>query len=149
MDKKTTTVLVVGIILTLIFFLVNIYLAGVVLIFVVVIVMSFLIMQDTTFLPQVEVRLREDAKAIVLTNNGNSPAINIHVALVPMNIEYDIATLAVDQSHEYPFTSMVTEVKAVITYSNENGRAFSESRKLSSAGEYDPFKPVIPIFGWK
>jgi hypothetical protein len=111
--------------------------------------MSLMIMQDTTFLPQVDAKLREDAKAIVLTNTGNSPALTIHVALVPLDIEYDIASLAVDESHEYPFLSMVTEVKAVITFSNEKGRSYSESHKLSASEEFEPLKPMFPVFGWK
>jgi hypothetical protein len=149
MDKTTTAVLAGGIVLTVILFFVSIYLAGIALILVVAIVMSLMIMQDTTFMPQIDAKLREDAKAIVLTNTGNSPAIKIHVALVPMDIEYDVASLAVDESHEYPFTSMVTEVKAVVSFSNEKGRSYLETRKLSSSEEYDPFKPIVPIFGWK
>ena len=149
MDKTTTGVLVAGIILTVILFLINIYLAGIAFILLVVIVMSLMIMQDTTFLPRVDARLREDAKAIVLTNAGNSPALKIHVALVPMNIEYDIASLAVDESHEYHLSSMIAEVKAVITYSNEKGHSFSDSRKLSVSEEFEPLKPMFPIFGWK
>jgi hypothetical protein len=112
--------------------------------------MSLLIMQDTTFRPQVDVRLREDAKAIVLTNAGNSAAVGIHVALVPMNIEYDVATIAVDKTHEYPLASMIPEVKAVVTYTNEKGQSFSLTKRLSASGEeYDPLKPMIPVFGWK
>ena len=149
MDKTTTTVLAAGIVLTVILFFVSIYLAGIVLILLIAIVMSLMIMQDTTFLPQVHVSLREDAKAIVLTNTGNSPALKIHVALVPLDIEYDIASLAVDESHEYPFSSMVTEVKAVITFFNEKGRSYSESHKLSASEEFEPLKPMVPIFGWK
>jgi hypothetical protein len=150
MDKTTTAVLAAGIIVTILLFFVSIYLAGIVFIILVAIVMSLIIMQDTAFLPQVDVELREDAKAIVLTNKGNSPATTIHVALVPMNIEYDVDTLAVDESHEYPLTSMVAEVKAVVTFSNEKGQVFSHSRNLSSSGEeFEPLKPMIPVFGWK
>lgn len=150
MDKKTTAVLAAGILVTLLLFLVNIYLAGIALILLVVIVMSVMIMQDTTFLPQVNVRLREDAKAIVLTNGGNSPALKIHVALVPMDIEYDVASLAVDESHEYPLPSMLAEVKVVVTFSNEKGQSYSQSQKLSAAGEeFEPLRPMFPMFGWK
>jgi hypothetical protein len=109
-----------------------------------------MIMQDTTFLPQVNVRLREDAKAIVLTNAGNSPALRIHVALIPMDIEYDVESLAVDESHEYPLASMIDKVKAVIEFSNEKGQSFSSSTVLSASGEeFDPMKPMFPVFGWK
>jgi hypothetical protein len=150
MDKKTTAVIAAGLLVTILLFFVSIYLAGIVFIILVAIVMSLLIMQDTTFLPQVDVRLREDAKAIVLTNGGNSPALRIHVALVPMNIEYDVESLAVDASHEYPLPSMIAEVKAVITFSNEKGQKFSHSRRLSASGEeFEPLKPMIPVFGWK
>jgi hypothetical protein len=150
MDKKTTVVLAAGIIVTIILFFVSIYLAGIAIIILVAVVMSLLIMQDTLFLPQVDVRLRDDAKAIVLTNGGNSPALRIHVALVPMNIEYDLDSLAVDASHEYPLASMIMEVRAVVTFSNEKGQAFSHSRNLSGSGEeFEPLKPMIPVFGWK
>ena len=150
MDKTTTAVLAAGILVTLLLFFVSIYLAGIAFIILVAIVMSLMIMRDTTFLPQVDVRLREDAKAIVLTNAGNSPALKIHVALIPMNIEYDVASLAVDGSHEYLLSSMIADVKAVITFSNEKGQSFSCSHKLSASGEeFEPLKPMIPIFGWK
>ena len=150
MDKTTTAVLAAGIVVTVILFFVSIYLAGIAFVILVAVVMSLIIMQDTTFLPQVDVRLREDAKAIVLTNKGNSPATTIHVALVPMNIEYDVDSLAVDESHEYPLASMIAEVKAVVTFSNEKGQSFSHSRNLSSSGgEFEPLKPMIPVFGWK
>lgn len=150
MDKRITAVLAAGILVTIILFFVDIYLAGIAFILLVVIVMSLMILQDTTFLPQVNVRLREDAKAIVLTNGGNSPALKIHVALVPMNIEYDVDSLAVDASHEYPLSSMLAEVKVVITYSNEKGQSFSHSENLSAYGdEFEPLKPMFPVFGWK
>jgi hypothetical protein len=150
MDTRTTAVLAAGLIVTLLLSLVSIYLAGIAFIILVALVMSLMIMQDTTFLPQLDVRLREDAKAIVLTNAGNSPAKRIHVALVPMNIEYDVNSLAVDASHEYPLASMVAEVKVVITYANEKGQSFSHSENLSATGKtFDPLKPMIPVFGWK
>lgn len=149
MDKRITAVLAAGIVITLLLLLVNIYLAGIAIILVVALVMSLMISQDTNFRPQIEARLREDAKAIILFNNGNSPALSIHTALVPMNIEYDIPSLAVDTSHEYPLASMVSGVKVVVTYENEKGQKYSHSFPLSSSGEYDPLKPMIPLFGWK
>lgn len=150
MDKRTTAILAAGILITIILFFVSIYLAGIAFILFVVIVISLMILQDSTFLPQVDVRLREDAKAIVLTNGGNSPALKIHVALVPLDIEYDVASLAVDESHEYPFLTMLAEVKVVVTFMNEKGQPFSHSRVLSATGEeFEPLKPMVPVFGWK
>jgi hypothetical protein len=150
MDKRTTAVLAAGILVTLLLFFINIYLAGIALIILIAIIMTLMIMQDTTCRPEVGVRLKDDAKAIILTNGGNSPAVKIHVALVPMNIEYDVGSLAADASHEYPLPAMVTDVKAVITFENEKGQPFSHSQKLSASGEeWEPLKPMIPVFGWK
>ena len=150
MDKTTTAVLAAGILVTLLLFFVSIFLAGIAFIILVAIVMSLIIMQDTMFLPQVDARLRDDAKAIVLTNAGNSPAVKIHVALIPMDIEFEVESLAVDESHEYLLASMIDKVKVVITFTNEKGQTFSSSSILSASGEeFEPLKPMIPIFGWK
>jgi hypothetical protein len=150
MDKTTTAVIAAGLLFTVLLCFVSIYLAGIAFIILIAIVMSLMIMQDTTFLPQVDVKLREDAKAIVITNTGNSPALRIHVALIPLDIEYDIESLAVDGSHEYPLVSMIEKVKAVITFSNEKGQSFSTSTMLSASGdEFEPLKPMFPVFGWK
>ena len=45
---------------------------------------------------------------------------------------------------------MVQEIKIKITYSNESGRLFSSSKKLSVFDEEpDLLKPMIPTFKWK
>ncbi len=67
--------------------------------------MSFMIMQDTTGIPEIVAKLSEDAKGIVLTNTGNARAEKIHVALVPSNIEFDIPSLDVDSTYEYSLGS--------------------------------------------
>lgn len=150
MDKKITAVAGAGIILTVIFFFISPYLGGIAAIILAVVVMSIYIMQDTACIVQVDARLREDAKAIILKNSGNSPAKKIHVALVPLNKEYDLDSLAADASHEYPLESMITEVRVILTYENEKGQHSSKSCRLSSSEEeFDPLKPMIPVFGWK
>ena len=149
MDKSTAAVLAAGLVATAALYFVSIYLAGVAIIIVAAIVMSLLIMQDTRNRPQIDARLREDAKGIVITNTGNAPAEQIHVALVPLNIEYDIPALSVDASHEHLLPSMIPEVKVVVTYRNGKGQEFTHSFPLSSAGGFDPLKPMIPIFSWK
>ncbi len=150
MDKNTITILAGVILVTILLYFVSIYLAGVALIILVAIVMSLMIMNETTGMPQITVRLKDDAKAVIITNKGNSPALKIHVALVPMNIEYDVPSLAVDASHEYPLSAMIPEVKVVVTFENEKGQRFSHTHRLSASGEeYDPLKPMIPVFGWK
>lgn len=150
MDRKLQILLIAGIIITAIVFLFNMYLAGIVFIVLVTLVMSFIIMQDSRFLPDLEADLKDDAKGIVLRNNGNAPAQEIHVALVPENIEFDLPTLGVDEIHTYATERMIEEVKVVLTFKNENGDAFTRTFRLSAREEkFDPLKPMIPLFRWK
>jgi hypothetical protein len=149
MDRKIQILLIAGIIITLIVFLINIYAAGIVFILFVTLAMSLFIMQDSTSLPDVVAELSDDAKAVVLRNSGNSDALMIHLALVPMDIEHDLPSLAPDLTHEYPLGKMIDEVKAVVTFENDKGNKFSRSYSLSSRGGYDPLKPMIPLFRQK
>ena len=150
MDKRILVILVLGIIITIISAFLDMYLAGIVGVIFIAIIMSLMIMQDTAGIPEVVAKLSEDAKSIVLTNTGNARAEKIHVTLVPGNIEFEIASLDVDSSYEYSLGAMVQEIKIKITYSNENGRFFSRSKKLSVFDEDpDPLKPLIPMFNWK
>ena len=150
MNTTPKLLLAAGAIIAAALFFVNIYLAGILTVFEIVLVMSFLIMRDTTCLPEITAHLRDDAKAIILANKGNSPAMNIHVILVPLDIAFDLAALAADASYEYLLPSMIGEVKVTIAYENEKKNAFSHTAKLSAmAGEYDPFTPLIPLFKTK
>ena len=84
MDRTTRAVLVLGPILTIVFFFINIYLAGFVFVIFITVLMSLLIMQDSTSLPEVTAALSEDAKTLILTNVGSAAAHRIHVTLVPV-----------------------------------------------------------------
>jgi hypothetical protein len=150
MEKNTTILLVLGAFIILILLFINIYLAGIACIILIIILMSLKIMQDSTGIPEIVVNLRDDAKAIILTNKGNARAEKIHVALVPVNIEFDISSLEVESTYEFLLNEMVETIRIAVTYQNENGRLFSSSSKLSVFGEeYDPFKPMFPMFKWK
>jgi hypothetical protein len=149
MDRKFLILAGAGIILTIAASLISIYAGGVVLVLVAVIAMSLFIMQDTKNLPDVVVELKEDAKGIIIRNSGNADAVNIHVSLVPVNIEYTIQALAADQVNVYPLEAMLAEAKAVATFENVMGSAFSRTYDLSARGSYDPLKPMIPLFRHK
>lgn len=150
MDKKITILIILGILITIAAAFYDIYLGGIVGMIFVAVIMSLMIMQDTTGIPEIVPKLTDDGKGIILSNTGNARAENIHVTLVPNNIEFDIASLDVDASYEYSLGIMVQEIKTRITYSNENRRLFSSSKKLS-VFEEDPdlLKPMIPMFKWK
>lgn len=150
MDRKLQILLVAGIIVTIAAFLINIYLAGIIFVILVAIIMSLMIMQDTRCLPDIAAELKSDAKGIIIRNSGNAIARMIHVALVPVNIEFDVPSLAADEVFEYELDTMINEVKVVIRFENELGNTFTRTFQLSSIGEsYEPLKPMIPLFGWK
>jgi len=150
MDKRIQIILVLGILITIASAFLDMYLAGIVGVIFIAIMMSLMIMQDTTGIPEVVAKLSEDTKSIVLTNTGNARAEKIHVILIPSNIEFNIDSLDVDSVYEYSLGTMVQEIKIKITYSNENKRLFSSSKKLSVFDEEpDILRPLIPMFKWK
>jgi hypothetical protein len=150
MERNMAILLVLGSLITLILLFVNIYLAGIVVILVITLLMSMMIMHDTLGHPDIAVHLRDDAKAIELTNKGNARAVEIHGALVPMNTEFDIPFLDADAVYEFSLPSMVEEIKVAITFKNEEGNLFSKTANLSALEEEpDLLKPMIPIFKWK
>jgi hypothetical protein len=146
----TILLLITGALITVICLFVNIYLGGIALVILITLGMSLWIMQDSAFLPYVVAHLRDDAKAVVITNTGNARAVRIHVALVPVNKEFDLPSLDADASSVYPLDAMAGKVKAILSYENEEGKAFSRTVMLSALeSEFDPFKPVFPFFRWK
>jgi hypothetical protein len=150
MDRKIQVLVVGGIAVAIAAYLIDIYLAGIVVVILATLVMCLMIMQDSTCLPDISAEFRADGKSIILRNTGNSTAIKLHVALVPENIEFDVPSLAADAEYEHAFGTMIREVKVVLTFENEKGDHFSRTFKLSSFGEgYEPLKPMIPLFGYK
>ncbi len=151
MDSQVKLVLVAGIIISVILALIDIYLAGIVFIIAMVLTMSLHIMKDSRFLPDVVVSMNEDAKSIVVANRGTAPACNIHVALVPLNIEFDVRSLDVDTEYTHPLKEMISEAKSVVSWENEHGEKFSRTLRLSALGrdDEDLLKPVFPLFKWK
>jgi hypothetical protein len=150
MEKNTKILLALGVFITIFLLFIDIYLAGIAGVILITLLMGVQIMQDTSGIPDIVARFREDGKAIILTNTGNARAEKIHVALVPLNSEFDISSLEVESSFEFSLNAMVEYMKIAITYQNENGRLFSGSSKLSVFGEEpDLLKPMIPLFTWK
>jgi hypothetical protein len=150
MEKNTKILLVLGGIITILLLFINIYLAGIAAVILIALVMTVMIMQDTSGVPEIAAKFSEDGKAIILTNSGNARAKNIHVALVPGPFESDIPELDVDSVHTIALPAMLEGVKILLTYTNEEQRGFSRSQKLSLMEEEpDLLKPMIPIFKWK
>jgi hypothetical protein len=157
MDQRYKAIVGAGLLLLAIisfvdlFFFKDLYFSGIAAVILATLLMSFFIMQDARFLPEITVFLRDDAKGIVVMNRGNDVAKKIHVAIVPYNIEFDIPDLAADARYEYPHAAMISEAKAAVTYQNSQGLACEQTFRLSALGKSDDdlLKPAIPIFKWK
>jgi len=157
MDKRNKIILAGGLSLFAVIFFVDfflfqdLYFSGIAAILLVVLGMSLFIMQDSRFLPEISVFLRDDAKGIIVANRGNDSAIKIHAAIVPFNLEFDIPSLAADEKYEYPLTEMISEAKASVNYQNSRGFVYSQTFRLSALGKSDDdlLKPVFPLFKWK
>jgi hypothetical protein len=150
MEKNVVILLVLGLCITLALAFINIYLAGIAFILLITLLMSLMIMQDTAGYPDIEILLRDDARAIIFRNKGNARADEIHGALVPLNIEFNVPSLDEESTYEYPLDTMVEGIKVTITYKNREGRPFSKNKMLSSLEEEpDLLKPMIPVFKWK
>lgn len=102
-------------------------------------------------IPELTAKLSPDAKSVIIKNSGNASAVQVHVALVPLNIEYDISEVPADQEHTYPLESMISEAKAFITWKDTEGHYFSHESAISAlgGGEDDLLKPMFPMFDIK
>lgn len=148
MEKNQKIVLVMGALITLGLVFIDIFFALIALVIVLALLMSFRIMGDSGNYPLITADLSEDAREIVVTNTGTAMAQNIRIALVPLNIDFEVASLEPDEESGFSLDTMVSEAKAVITYETVDGQKFTRSYPLSAleAG-HDPTQPMFPIFG--
>jgi len=102
-------------------------------------------------IPELTAKLSPDAKSVIIRNSGNTSAVQVHVALVPLDIEYDIAEVPADEEHTYPLENMINEAKAFITWKDTEGHDFSHESAISAlgGGEDDLLKPMFPMFDIK
>ncbi len=147
MEKNQKIILMAGGLITLGLLFIDVFFALIALVFVLVLLMSFHIMGETGSYPLVTADLSADAREVVVTNTGTAAAQNIHVALVPINIEFDIPSLEPDEESGFALPSMISEAKAVVTYENAAGRKHTRSYPLTAltAGR-DPTEPMFPLF---
>ncbi|HVP94919.1 MAG TPA: hypothetical protein VMS89_07080 [Methanoregulaceae archaeon] len=146
--ERYQVVLVIGIVVSAILAMISIYIGGIAFILVLTLVMGLWIMQDTRSLADVGVRLSSDAKHISVINKGNIRVQNIHVSLVPLDKEFDLKMLDVDESREFGLETMVNEAKAIVVFNTSSGQTFRKLYKLSALGEGDDdlLKPMFPLF---
>jgi len=153
MDSRQSLLIIIGAIACLVSgIFIDIFFAFGVAVIVGTLYMMLWIMQDAAYLPHIVCSLSEDAKSVIVRNVGTAPARKIHVALVPLDIEFDIRELQPDEEEVYTLEKMIREAKAVVRYSlAESDQVIENSYPISGidGGAYDPLKPMFPIFGWK
>jgi hypothetical protein len=126
------------------------YLSVIALIIAAVVLMTIAIGRDTVDLPDIEITLAEDARSILLRNTGNAPALQVHTSLVPSGVEFDVVSIPPEEIHEERLPEQMAEVKVVVRFKNNGGRAFQRTAVLSALHpQTDPFKPMFGIFGSK
>ncbi|MDG6257250.1 MAG: hypothetical protein QCH35_06595 [Methanomicrobiaceae archaeon] len=155
MERYQKIALVLGFIIMLGLLLgVDPYLAGVGAIILFVLFMSFTIYNTSKRfpkVPQLRAFLSEDAKSVIIKNTGDARAVAIRLAIVPLDMEFEVPPLAPDEAYTVAVPHMIDEAKGAMTYQDERGRTFTHSSPLSATGqgEEDLFKPMFPMFGWK
>ncbi len=152
MDSRQSLLIIIGAIACIASAFIDIFLALGVAVVVGVVYMMLWIMQDAAYLPHVVCSLSEDAKSIIVRNIGTAPARKIHVALVPLDIEFDFKEIQPDEEEIFTLEKMIQQAKVVVRYSPvENDSVIENSYPISSVdgAAYDPLKPMFPIFGWK
>lgn len=102
-------------------------------------------------IPELTAKLSPNAKSIIIRNSGNTSAVQIHVAVVPLDIEYDVAELSAEAEHTHSVDHMISEGKVYITWKDDAGHAFSHESAISALGkgEDDLLKPMFPMFDIK
>jgi hypothetical protein len=151
MEKNHTIIVGAGVLVCALLFYIDIYLGATGVVVLIAIAMSFFIMEDAGVLPDVAIRLHDDAKRIIVTNRGTAPAYRIHITLVPLNIDFDIPELSVDATSERQLQEMISEVKAVVTFEDSKGSHYTRTTAISALGKNDDdlLKPMFPLFKWK
>ena len=155
MDTRQAAVIgLAGVLLFLYLAFIGQFLASIAIMIILIIGMTIFmtrLSEKITDVPELTAKLSPNAKNIIIRNSGNTRAIQIHIAVVPLDIEYDIADIPVDEEHTLPLDAMIREAKVVITCKDTAGHTFSHESDISALGkgEDDLLKPMFPMFDIK
>jgi len=150
MKRNHLAIIVAGLIISAVLAVISIYLTGIGVILVIALAMSFQIMQDSDRLTDLAVVLSENAKVITMINRGNMLIRNISVSLIPLNVEFKVPELTVDEKFTYELPQMINEARAAVEFEDLNGRKYNKTFHLSALySDDDLLKPMFPTFDWK
>ena len=150
-SRQATAVFIAGIAVFVYLSIIGQYLASIGVMILLIIGMTAYLTQigkQISDIPELTARLSPNAKNIIIRNSGNTSAMQIHVAVVPLDIEYDIADIPAEEEHTHSLDAMINEARVVITWKDTAGRTFSHESGISALGkgEDDLLKPMFPMF---
>jgi tetrahydromethanopterin S-methyltransferase subunit F len=92
--------------------------------------------------------LGDDGRSIIVGNIGNKDAVNINISLIPANLEFAIDNLSTDIEEKKDCGQLIGKNRAIMEYSDDTGTKHKKTSDLNfkDCKEYDPTKPLIPIF---
>lgn len=98
--------------------------------------------------PMLSAYLGEDGRSFIIKNFGNRDATEINISLVPSNLEYLIPRLEADKEEKTDCGELIGRNRIIMDYADDDGKRYSKSAdlKFRDECEYDPTKPMIPIF---
>jgi hypothetical protein len=158
MERNHILLLAAGIIITALLYILmpgQPYFAYMAAIVVIVLFMGVLMMNTSkrfADLPALAVRLCDDGKGVIVMNTGKEDALSVHVALVPLNIEFDLESLAAGSAYTFRTEEMINEAKAYVTFKTPGGSNLDLTKMLNALqpdADEDILKPVFPLFKWK
>ena len=90
----------------------------------------------------------EDGRSFRIENFGNKPALDINAGVLPFNLEFLIEMLPAGEEKKINCERLIGNSRVILNYSDEKGIKYTKSADFSTPlkHEYDPAKPLIPIF---
>ncbi|MBN1431590.1 MAG: hypothetical protein JW931_02340 [Methanomicrobiaceae archaeon] len=151
MKKNHKVAIVACLALSLLLFPVSVLLTAVGLIITGTLAMSVLISESAETVvdkPILFAYLGEDGRSFILKNIGNVDALDIHISLVPSNLEFLNKRIEADTEDKTECGQLIGKNRIIVDYTDETGNRYSKTANLNFKDdcEYDPTKPMIPIF---
>ncbi|MDD4126804.1 MAG: hypothetical protein PHV39_03855 [Methanomicrobium sp.] len=98
--------------------------------------------------PILSALLGDNGKSITVANYGNKKALNVNIEILPSNLRFFLESLPCDSGNEIYCRELPGNIRVILNYSDETGKKHTktEDLKFNDNSDYDPTKPLIPIF---
>ncbi|GEM_PF-4663246 len=92
--------------------------------------------------------LGDDGRSFILKNIGDADALDIHISIIPSNLEYLFEHLGADSEEKTDCGRLLGKNRIILNYSDEDGKRYKKTAELGfrEECEYDPIKPMFPLF---